>query len=83
MIERVLEVIGLPPELGFGGLDLVLLGVAAASALWVHFSRDTHGFITVGYRVPFRELPRSAKAKVYFSLLCGLAFGARLFSLVA
>ena len=65
---------GLPPELGFGALDLGLFLAAVAASLWVYGSRDTHGYVTVGYRVPFAKLPPRAKTKVYVALALGASF---------
>jgi len=57
----------MPPELGFGAVDVVALVVAVASSIWVYASRDTHGYVTVGYRVPFHELPWAAKRKGFLA----------------
>lgn len=69
MLDEFLNAIGLSPELGFGALDLFVFAIALGLAFWIHFSTDTHGYITPGYRMSFSELPRFAKGKIYFSML--------------
>ena len=82
MIDAIANALDPLRNAGFGFLDLCLLVIALASVAWVHFSHDTHGYITVGYRVPFHKLPTRAKAKVCFSLACGVALLARVVSVV-
>jgi hypothetical protein len=71
-LERLLAALGIPAEAGVGWPEAFLVGVSVALSLSVFLSRDTHGYITVGYRTPFQRLPAHARWRIYLAIAVGL-----------